>query len=240
MLRTLCVFYVFLLLVGCSPYKTLVVKNDLDAHYQAAVKDASAPKPNEIDRALVPVVDYNLSLKKNDKGQVLVATWTSWNGYDKIVGQDMKLTREAWVTTAPQLSNFCQNLSLDSAKMVLRLEQLLGLPPHNGKNRFVEMWVNPSDLFRPCPDPEISDEECELKTPTSPYFTIAEEHQKWIDNLRANSYGEKGYPWTQLGYTYDWGNPKNHVGLSEFVIRPGATITVKGVSDVYEYCGAKR
>ncbi len=27
-----------------------------------------------------------------------------------------------------------------------------------------------------------------------------------------------GYPWTRLGYTYDWGNPKNHVGLSEFVV----------------------
>jgi len=28
-----------------------------------------------------------------------------------------------------------------------------------------------------------------------------------------------GYPWTQLGYTYDWGNAKNHVGLSEFVLK---------------------
>jgi len=28
-----------------------------------------------------------------------------------------------------------------------------------------------------------------------------------------------GYPWTQLGYTYDWGNSKNHVGLSEFVLK---------------------
>lgn len=40
-----------------------------------------------------------------------------------------------------------------------------------------------------------------------------------------------GWPWTQLGYTYDWGNPKNHVGLSEFVIRldpaRGGQVTVK-------------
>jgi hypothetical protein len=26
-------------------------------------------------------------------------------------------------------------------------------------------------------------------------------------------------PWTRLGYTYDWGNRDNHVGLSEFIIR---------------------
>jgi hypothetical protein len=28
-----------------------------------------------------------------------------------------------------------------------------------------------------------------------------------------------GMPWTRLGYTYDWGNTRNHVGLSEFIIR---------------------
>ncbi len=38
--------------------------------------------------------------------------------------------------------------------------------------------------------------------------------------------------WTRFGYSYDWGNPKNPVGLSEFVIRidpnkNGGEITVK-------------
>lgn len=32
------------------------------------------------------------------------------------------------------------------------------------------------------------------------------------------------YPWTALGYTYDWGNPiPPHFGLSEFVINSGTT-----------------
>lgn len=227
-------------IISCSPYKTLVVKKDLESTYKMAVEDASKAKTAEIDNNLLAITDDNLSLQRNDKGQILVVTWTNWNGYDKLANKDMTLTREIWATTAPQLKAFSNNLRLDSAKMVLRLEQLLGLPPHTGKNRFVEIWVNPSDLFRPCPDPEISDEECELDFPTSSYFTIAEEHQKWIKNLRANSYGKDGYPWTQLGYTYDWGNPKNHVGLSEFVIKPGSTVTIKGVSNVYEYCNAKR
>ncbi len=240
MLRNFFLIYIVVLFIGCSPYKPLVVKKDLDAAYKTAVQDANIVKPNEIDKELVPITDYNLNLKRNNKGQILMVTWTGWNGYDTLIDQEMKLSREVWGTTAPQLGNFCQNLNLDSAKMVLRLEQLLGLPPHNGKTRFVELWVNPSDLFRPCPDPEVTDQTCELKTPTSSYFSIAEEHQKWIDNLRANSYGEKGYPWTQLGYTYDWGNPKNHVGLSEFVIKAKSTVTIKGVSNVYQYCDAKK
>ncbi len=102
------------------------------------------------------------------------------------------------------------------------------------------MWVSPDDLFRPCPDPEVIDGTCDLKFPSSSYITIADEHIQWIEKLRGDSYGENGYPWTQLGYTYDWGNPKDHVGLSEFVIKAQSNVTIKGVSNVYEYCGAKK
>ncbi len=129
----LLLFFALILMVGCSPYRTLVVKKDLEQAYKAAVVDASKPLPNEISTELVPVTAYNRTLQRNSKGQILVVTWTNWNGYDKMVGKDMTLSREVWVTTAPQLSNFSANLNLDSAKMVLRLEQLLGLPPHTGK-----------------------------------------------------------------------------------------------------------
>jgi len=240
MQQKMLLFLIGLIFIGCSPYRTLVVKKDLETVYKQAVKDASQPLPSEISRDLVPLTTYNQTLKRNAKGQLLVVTWTNWNGYDKLIGKEMTLSREVWATTAPQLQNFSDKLNLDSTKMVLRLEQLMGLPPHTGKNRFVEMWVNPSDLFRPCPDPEIIDGTCDLKFPDSEYLTISEEHKKWIENLQSNSYGDKGYPWTQLGYTYDWGNPKNHVGMSEFVIKAQAKVTIKGVSNVYEYCGAKR
>ena len=44
----------------------------------------------------------------------------------------------------------------------MRLEKLLGLPPNSGKTKFVEIWVRPQDLFRPSPDPEITDCVAEL------------------------------------------------------------------------------
>jgi len=46
----------------------------------------------------------------------------------------------------------------------------------------------------------------------------------------------KGYPWTRLGYTYDWGNPDSEVGLSEFVITAGATIKIENVYETAAYC----
>jgi hypothetical protein len=51
--------------------------------------------------------------------------------------------------------------------------------------------------------------------------------KKWFINRTETIYhignvndpGTWGYPWTRLGYSYDWGNAKNHVGVSEFTIR---------------------
>ena len=46
------------------------------------------------------------------------------------------------------------------------------------------------------------------------------------------------FPWTRLGYTYDWGESENHIGLSEFVVRKGADIEIDSVSTVNDYCQA--
>ncbi|MBK8453511.1 MAG: hypothetical protein WAQ53_14365 [Thiofilum sp.] len=54
--------------------------------------------------------------------------------------------------------------------------------------------------------------------------------------LKDSSYGDKGYPWTRLGYTYDWGKPNNPIGFSEFVIDKGAKVEVKSVTTTAKYC----
>ena len=111
------------------------------------------------------------------------------------------------------------------------------MPPNVEKKYFVEFWVRPQDLFRPCPDAEVSDTHCGLAFPEE----VTDEHKDWINNQRLESYynpvWDKNYPWTQLGYTYDW-NPKNknHVGLSEFVIGKNKNVVVKGFKTTEEYC----
>ena len=65
----------------------------------------------------------------------------------------------------------------------------------------------------------------------------AAEHVAWIENLQGSSYGEKGYPWTRLGYTYDWApDAKSEVGLSEFVARKGTTVVVESIASQVDYC----
>ncbi|CAB1082087.1 hypothetical protein D1AOALGA4SA_9725 [Olavius algarvensis Delta 1 endosymbiont] len=39
-----------------------------------------------------------------------------------------------------------------------------------------------------------------------------------------------------MGYIYDWGDPDSEVGLSEFVIRQGASVVLRSVADINQYC----
>lgn len=50
-----------------------------------------------------------------------------------------------------------------------------------------------------------------------------------------------GYPWTHLGYTYNW-DPQamSIVGTSEYVIRQGTTIKVTGLVPAVPYCTQDR
>ena len=206
----------------------------LSRAYQIAVKDARNAQENEISNQLLPITLDNPNLVwRNVKGkpQVLMVTWTSWNGYDDKVSQTMPLTQEVWVTTVPELQKFAAKLNLSRKSLTLRLEQYLGLPAHNGKTKFVQMWVNPKDLFRPCADPEINDTRCELSFPQQ----VQPTHRYWVFKKRFTSYGENGYPWTRLGYTYDWGSLDTEVGASEFVIKKGAEVEIESVTKTIKY-----
>lgn len=200
--------------------------------YKAAVADAAIAEASEIDDMLTAIADSNANLVRDANGRVLMVTWTSYTGYDNQVGQDVSLGKETWVTAAPELQKFCKATGLSGADLSLRLEQLLGLPPNNGKTRVVELWVPTTGMFRPAPDMEITDSVADLDFPAG----TPQSHIDWFNNLKATSYGDPGYPWTRLGYTYDWFPDMSDIGLSEFVITQGTMIGVKSVAMQDDYC----
>lgn len=206
----------------------------LQRAYQRAVEDAYNAQPDEVHHQLWAITPDNPQLiwrKSKEQKQVLMVTWTSWDGYSDRVGQKMDLEREIWVTAVPELQQFASQLDLSENSLILRLEQYLGLPPHNGKTKFVQMWVNSRDLFRPCPDSEINDTRCEIQFPPR----VWRAHQYWFIDKMLTSYGEEGYPLTRLGYTYDWGSLETEAGASEFVIRKGAEVEIESVTETIEY-----
>ncbi|MBK8254568.1 MAG: hypothetical protein IPK82_18110 [Polyangiaceae bacterium] len=233
--------------VPCSPCAPVTATAAVDTppapasapiSYGEALTDAQTALPSEVVKDLVAIAPGQSDLVWKGEGEsqrVLTVTWTSYKGYDSEVGKTLPLGRETWITPAPQLKNFCKGKATDPKALSARLEQLLGLPAGSGKDRVVELWVLPKDLFRPCPDPEITDHECGVDFPApSTRVSVSAEHVTWFTDLKSKSYGAQGYPWTRLGYTYDWGGPK--VGLSEFVIVKGAEIGVEKVYTTEEYC----
>ena len=73
------------------------------------------------------------------------------------------LTQGLWVTVAPELRNFFWTQHLGSCPPGKeRVMQLIGLNPRRSYDVVLEMWVNVEDLYRPTPDPGITDHKAEV------------------------------------------------------------------------------
>jgi hypothetical protein len=218
--------------------------------YWIAIRDAAEPTGREISADLIAILPEDDSLVwegEPDDRRLLVVNWAPEDelfhqgneGGPLTPGDVFRTNKDVWVTVVPQLRTVCRKIQPECSGSALdiRLKQLLGLPPYDHflrKTQFVEFWVSPSDLFRPCPDPAIIDSVCNLKPPTN-VEGDRRNHKQWFDDQGERSYRLLGYPWTQLGYTYDWGNPRSEIGLSEFVIEEGATVEVAKVRTTDRY-----
>nr|WP_321429358.1 hypothetical protein [uncultured Methanolobus sp.] len=207
---------------------------DLDQMYQAAIEDAMVAEDEEIYTELSPIIESNTELQwsevSGDK-YVLVVTWTKYPESYPVDSNVSTWWGDTWVMVIPELKDFVEQNDVQNDELTLRLEQLIGLPHDDGNEYFVEMWVRPDDLFRPTPDPEVTDTQAQLEFNEN----VSQEHVEWFNSLNNSTYDE--YPWTRLGYTYDWGNPDSDIGLSEYVIQNSSTVIVSSVSTTSDYFG---
>jgi len=175
-------------------------------------------------------------------GKVLVALWTGYRGYSSHKDRGCRLGKAVWVTPVPQVQQACRDFGLRGKPLASRLTQYLGMRPSGDEavRSVVEVWVSPASVFRPCPDPDVEDRECNLGMPklSEPPSPPELAHASWFIREYNNRYFESLYPWTRLGYTYDWGPSADHVGASEYVIRQGAPIWVASVTDTQAYCSS--
>ena len=160
-----------------------------------------------------------------------------------------------WVTLVPEVRDSCGDWQDGDKSM--RLRQLLGLQPTTPVAYFAEMRVPAAGLFRPTANPDIATDtlctpgqsgwECALEFPAG----VSEKHVRFMvdqafsawkmpDGYPAAGTGEwrrLGYPWTRLGYTYNWRPGSPRYGASEYVIEPGTRVTVTGTFSINAYCG---
>ncbi|MGS2725374.1 hypothetical protein ACU8DI_02110 [Psychroserpens sp. BH13MA-6] len=213
--------------------------------FEAAMVDAQNPEPHEISHQLINLeTDPNLVTKTiNGIRHIKVVSWKLNPAWYPDSGKFNDSSRVIWVTIAPIIKDSCISFHKTYKDANMRLRQLLGLQPLTVETFFLELWVKPEDLFRPTPDNETNDHTCGLNLPQN----VTPEYRQWFNNTRAFQYNdctdsifsEYGYPWTQLGYTYDWSpdNPSN-VGLSEFVIKKNSDVYVSGKYSNKLYCAS--
>lgn len=223
--------------------------------YMRAVHEAM--NPDHVSHSLVSV---------NLDQPVTVVTWTRKNQIQDYKGNTTPSYKNTWVTVVPWLKSFCQNYMkshvADAGELNLRLEERLGLPQNSGYDSFVELTVdNPKDVsrfFRPCKDPSPgSSNTCEpfllsKKEPEEMKEKIKvldlknndnEVENYWLLSRYYRSYASSTqYPWTALGYTFDWAPKEDgsgdlvRWGESEFVISPGTPIHFVSAIGTAAYC----
>jgi len=220
----------------------------LSKRYDKAVRDAAVASQSEIFSNLVAVTPANDSLVWNaDKTKVKVVTWKTLSGYqNNILPYTQTSANEAyviWVTMAPRIHDFCHNYLQShpyatQQDLDTRLKQRLGLHPSWQYDGFVELWVSPDDLFRPCADPSPADTSCDLNFGSSiPKVKNIADYGAFYKNLYFNDFrSAPGVPWTGLGYTYDWGSNSGAEGESEFILSPSSPYVIEQAAYTWQYC----
>lgn len=204
------------------------------AAYNAAIYDAAVYKFSNL-RPLRPLAFDSASRS------VTVVRLTR----DAYTKGETTLQRDIWVTQAPEVQERCRDFTGDVA---LRLRQLLGLHPGDQFTSFVTMTVKEGDIFRPTANPDPMTTlpcSCPVTANCGEAFPdgVSEAHVRWLANQMLRSYVlsespliPKGYPWTRLGYTYDWRPGSNKYGASEYIVRKNSKVTVTDITPYRLYC----
>jgi hypothetical protein len=205
--------------------------------YQAAVNETNSPQVNQQSANLI-------TIKAGDP--VAFVSWVTKGTREKFPkkSKDELLTdawiaspQELWLTVVPEIKTFCQTFGnspgATSEGLRERLEEKLGLPPATRYEYFVELLVEePSKhVIRPCWDRAIDKADCPAWMPSN----VDVDQKAFIDatwNSQHNPQNPMQYPWTRLGYTFDWGNAAGsdftfvRFGATEFYVPQGTRIKV--------------
>lgn len=163
---------------------------------------------------------------------------------------------DVWVSVVPEARDSCLSWS-DDTDLVMRLRQLLGLRPADSVAHFVEMRAPAASMFRPTVDPAIDTRTpCSMEQARLPGCGLTfppgvdTAHIAWMADQMLSSWkvpngypradGDRrmlGYPWTRLGYTYNWHPGSPRYGASEYLVRKDTRVTVTDVVSIPAYCG---
>lgn len=179
--------------------------------WEKAMTDAVFAEDEEI-HPLVALTPEDDRVIWNDAGdKVLLLTW---HDYPDECSQGASIGEygDVWATSLGEVKTWILENGEEVTDWTVRYAQLLGMHEDEGCTRFTAFWVSPQDVLRPA---FVTDVTMQME---NDYSLVTGEWKEWFDANILFSYFESDYPWTRLGYTYDWGG-KEEYGLTEFLVR---------------------
>ncbi|MCR5537521.1 MAG: hypothetical protein K6F05_09000 [Succinivibrio sp.] len=211
--------------------------------YQSIIEDASSPSAAKLKPHLLllkgPGQDPRQEwLQLGSQDFVLVATMVTeevlkfWQD-----SAPFTVKVDCFVTVPGELAEQRADFAgLEGEALRRRLIQKLGLSYTSQHDHVVLFYADRRGIIRPAFNPDPASELTELSFPAG----TSDTYIQWFDEQKRRCYSaDPPFPFTQLGYTYDWGSPdKHHFGLSEFVVLKGTKVKVKAILSYADYIRA--
>lgn len=215
----------------CKVKVITAAKKTNEELYAMAVKDAAIAEEDEIE-PLVSLTKQDPLVTWDDQGRVLLCTWHS---YPDSYPEGETVTAKwgyIWTFTDKEMATHAGELK-KSEDAVMRLRQLISIDPNKSHSTVTGLWVNPSDVIRPAYQSDAANGS--MTVAFSEGEEVDESFKAWFDQNILNSYYYGSYPWTRLGYTYDWADNGKEYGLTEFLIKQDAEMEVAFTDTTEEF-----
>ncbi|MGD0016137.1 MAG: hypothetical protein ABSC38_01270 [Verrucomicrobiia bacterium] len=187
--------------------------------------------------------------------KVSVFTRSSYTNSYNVGGLTTNSWGMIWVATTADFKGFFGDTNYYQPSVMTnvyrRVEQLLGLPNDYGSSNVVELFVHPQDLARPAWDYQTTNHSVAFGWPNPmptvppPGFASVSDYTTWftnrLDTIYTFSSNSVGYPWTGLGYTYDWyysTNDLRRIGPPEFILGKNSAFYTTGIYELPDYVQA--
>lgn len=229
--------------VSCSKDETTIPTYTNEQLYANSILDAMQAEQSEVIDSLWPITAENTKLQwKTINGQsyVLMASFMRFPASYPEGDSITNTWGESWLFIPSQMKSRIGQSFNASSDTVMRICQLLGLPPKNSRSNthIAEIWVPASRLNRPAGNPSITTTTASADLIES----VTPDYKSWFNNYIIYAYyhtltseTDFHYPWTRMGYTYDWAPEARKVGLSEYVLQASTGCWVEKVSTASAY-----
>lgn len=182
-----------------------------DGRWQTAMTDAVFAEDEEIHPLVTLTAEDSRTVWDDAGERVLLLTWHNYPDECE-PGTHIGEYGDIWATSLGEMESWFEENGEDVTDWTLRFAQLLGVHADEGYTRFTAFWVSPEDVVRPAFVTDVT------KQMENDYGLVTGAWKEWFDANILYSYFESDYPWTRLGYTYDWGGAREY-GLTEFLVR---------------------